>query len=42
MGNLRNVYTSLGNYAKAIEYHQQSLTIARNVHNYQRWKAKHD
>ncbi|MBW4681390.1 MAG: tetratricopeptide repeat-containing protein [Microcoleus vaginatus WJT46-NPBG5] len=42
MGNLRNVYTSLGNSVKAIEYHQQSLTIARNVHNCQKWRAKHD
>ncbi|MEG4352572.1 tetratricopeptide repeat protein [Microcoleus sp. LAD1_D3] len=25
----------MGNYAKAIEYHQQSLTIARKVHNCQ-------
>ncbi|MEG4533886.1 tetratricopeptide repeat protein [Microcoleus sp. D2_18a_D3] len=42
MGNLRNVYASLGNYAKAIEYHQQSLTIARKVHNCQKSRAKHD
>ncbi|WP_333356712.1 tetratricopeptide repeat protein [Microcoleus sp. B3-A4] len=42
MGNLRNVYASLGNSTKAIEYHQQSLTIARKVYDCQKWRAKHD
>nr|WP_306423320.1 tetratricopeptide repeat protein [Nostoc favosum] len=31
LGNLGNVYTNLGNYAKAIEYNQQSLAIARQI-----------
>jgi CHAT domain-containing protein len=31
LGNLGIYYFSLGNYTKAIDYHQQSLTIAREV-----------
>ena len=30
-GNLRNVYQSLGNYSKAIKYHVQHLSIAKEV-----------
>jgi len=41
-GNLGNIYASLSNYAKAIEYYQQSLTIARKIQVCQRWRAKHD
>ncbi|MFE1745134.1 CHAT domain-containing protein, partial [Coleofasciculus sp. H7-2] len=33
LGNLGNAYDSLGDYAKAIEYHQQSLVIAREIKN---------
>ncbi|MEG5036091.1 tetratricopeptide repeat protein [Microcoleus sp. AT3-D2] len=42
MGNLQNVYASLSNYAKAIEYHQQSLTIAREIHDRLSEGTKHD
>ena len=31
LGNLGVVYDLLGNYAQAIEYHQQSLTIAKEI-----------
>ena len=30
-GNLGNAYKSLGGYEKAIEYHTQDLTIAKEV-----------
>ena len=33
MGNLGTVYYSLGNYPKAIDYHQQSLAIQRKLKN---------
>jgi hypothetical protein len=42
LGNLRNVYASLGNSAKAIEYHQQWLTIAREIHDRQSEGAEDD
>ncbi|MBD1830927.1 hypothetical protein H6F71_26630 [Microcoleus sp. FACHB-61] len=32
----------MGNYGKVIEYYQQSLTITSKIHEYQRWRAKHD
>ncbi|OIP71465.1 MAG: hypothetical protein AUK43_06115 [Oscillatoriales cyanobacterium CG2_30_40_61] len=31
MGNLGNAYYSLGQYQQAIEYHQQALTISREI-----------
>jgi CHAT domain-containing protein len=34
LGNLGKVYYQLGNYAKAIEYHQQCLAVAREIADY--------
>lgn len=31
LGNLENAYTSLGDYAKAIDYQQQRLAIATEI-----------
>jgi tetratricopeptide (TPR) repeat protein len=31
LSHLGNVYYSLGNYATAIDYHQQSLAIVREI-----------
>jgi tetratricopeptide (TPR) repeat protein len=33
LGNLGNAYYSLGDYTKAIDYHQQSLDIAKEIDN---------
>jgi CHAT domain-containing protein len=33
LGNLGAAYAALGDYAKAIEYHQQSLAIAKTIKN---------
>ncbi|MEG4067416.1 CHAT domain-containing tetratricopeptide repeat protein [Microcoleus sp. Pol11C2] len=38
LGNLGDLYLSLGNYAKAIEYVQQSLAIAREIKD-RRWEG---